>query len=296
MKYQNKLIDELHKVISFINNRDVILFTEARWDYIQTVYEYFKFKGIKPYIIGIWNDGNFNKFGLYNLYYRSKKLLLPSRTIERNISKFYNLNILPIREFQSTFSLEVSEKFLVCKLPFDLLPAAYSLTQLQPNAEDKVDDILYNPQLDLKVNTERFNLLINGINGYNWIDISKIKSSNIRDIIPILIRSKIYLSLSNLNLNPVDLYHMTTLGIIPLVTKTRVLNELNILPDYLLDLIPIHNAKFYLYLRYIPEIEKKIELFNDEYIYILQYMNDKLKELYNLNDFITLMYNVSNRK
>lgn len=296
MGFQNKLISELLKVIGFVNHRDVLLFTDARWEYIQMVFEYFKFKSIRPYIMGIWNDGVFNTNGRFNLYYKNKRIMSPSTSGERAMAKCYDLNILPIKEFKNNFLEGVTVKSVVSKLPFDLLPVAYNLTDFKPSSDDKINDILYNPNVDFKVYDDKFKLLINELDQYNWINISKIKSSNIRDILPILIRSKIFLSLENSTSNPIDLYHMTVLGILPLVSNNLVLKNLGIDDDYLLAKHLVSNDKLYKFIRYIPEIAEKIDKSNDEYVTRLEYMNNKLKELYDFNQFITLLYNVRKRK
>jgi len=299
IKYQANLNLELFKTIDSITGRDIVIFTDARTAMIHNIYEYFIFKGIRPYLIGIWNDGHFNVTSSIRALYKLKNLAYSPEDYERSISKIYDLNLVTSKSHLSEFRAAGMYKSKLIQLPFKLLKDSYRLNGLSELFENKNDVILYN-SLDLREDNVKMLSthyeILKSESDYDFFDISEIRTHNMLKTIPLLSRSKILIYLNAANISPITVYHAAILGIVTILPETQLLKDIGYPEELLLNKFEIRHSKLYRYMRYMNVVKAKIQDVMDNHSKYLIEITSKLDNNFETSDFLSLIENIKKIK
>jgi hypothetical protein len=299
VKYQANLNLKLFDSIDSITNRDIVIFTDARTALIHTIYEYFILKGIRPYLVGIWNDGYFNLTSPIRKLYNLKNLSYAPIDYERSISKIYDLNLVTSKSHLSEFKQSGLYKSKLINLPFKFLKDSYRLNGFSELFSTKTDIILYN-SADLREDNinmlSRHYQILKDETGFEFFDISTIKTHDLVSNMSLLSRSKLMVSLDGVNISPTAVYHAALMGIVTILPENHLIKSLGYPEALLLNRTEITHNKLYRYMRYMSTVKDKISDVIENH---QKYIDDILSVLdthFEADQFLTLIENIKKIK
>lgn len=294
-KYQvainNKILSDIDNVI----DKDIVMFTDARSAHIHEIFEYFIFKGIRPFLIGIWNDGYFNYTSGIRKAYIKKNLNYAPMEYEKSIAKTFDLNLMANPNYLGHFEAAGMFKSKFVRFPFKLLNDAYQATGFLELMSAKSDAIIYNSE-EIFNAKDHYKILESELSEFEFFDISTIKTHNMLQTIPLLSKAKILISLNTANTSVTQIYHAALLGIATIIPENNYLATIGYPEELLLNRFESGHKKLFRFIRYIKEVQPKITNAIANHQGLVNKILEILAPEFDPTEFITLIETIKNKK